>query len=193
MKFRTNVHWWSGHVKDSRASDLWENNKIAPTATPWSKAQKERQSLILVHVWMLKACAENVHDSYLSLDIYGPKTAPSRAVPTEINWTWLLDKVCITALSLYLPVCNSPTSLFSSMPQLCFLIQLYSVNMLSLQSATCTPSESPVHPTPAFLCVRVFVFSSFPCWSSQVCPWSWDGALHVNIVIHGTLLSQRLV
>lgn len=38
------------------------------------------------------------------------------------------------------------------------------------------PSDSPVHPTPAVsVCASLGVFSSLPCYPSQVCPWSHTG------------------
>lgn len=80
---------------------------------------------------------------------------------------------------------------YSLPSQACLLLQLcatthlpvylFMTDMLSFLATVTPPSESPVHPIPAFLCACVSAFSSLPCWTSQVSPWSCARNLHLII------------
>lgn len=118
---------------------------------------------LLVWVWILIACTDNAHPSFLSLDVYGLQTAPlQRLLLLTLGNLPFSFSVCSDFTS-----CVTLQNKHTELPGYCFSIR---------------------EPSPLFLCPCVFVFSSFPDCLSQSIP-----AAVLNTAITGMFYHIQLM
>lgn len=123
---------------------------------------------------------ETAHHSSLPLGYWWPKYRSPIDCSYQISWTWYLDQVTWHKPQLlsYLP----PGPLKAVLPPQCSaLCNTHASCSTVYKKDTELPEccgfsirkSSPL--IPAFLCVCVFVFRSFPRHPSQICSWSYTG------------------
>lgn len=124
---------------------------------------------------ILTVCAEKKSNKlYPSPDNYSLKTAPLQrqflqrlAKPVPLIQLYIINPCLLVHVyvitSFLAQLCT--TTLLST--------QVYIINKLKVFYAQASPTESPDHRIPDFcLTMWVFVFSSIPGSTSQVCPWN---------------------
>lgn len=110
------------------------------------------QSSLLVRVWLLRVCAENVHHGSRMFLAWRLLTCRDCSYWDELSL--LLVQLYILTLSPCLSVCNNSSSLSS-----CLQPFKHLTHTLSFWDAAASSSENPVHPIPAFLCVCLSSFT----------------------------------
>lgn len=106
----------------------------------------------------LITCTESVLYSFLSLGVYSLKIVPLLRLAKPVS-----------PVQLYI---INPASLFFCVQSTLSLCSVLYKKQADHPGCWDSPAESPGHPTLAFLCVSLSVFSSFPqCFQSGPSPW----------------------
>lgn len=99
-----------------------------------------------------RMCAENVHHSFLPWMFLAWRLLTCRDF--LLRWAKPASCSALYAYPVSLSVCNNSSSLSSCLQQFKHL-----THTLSFRDAAASPSENPVHPIPAFLCVCLSSFT----------------------------------